>query len=114
MEQKPYIEHWVFEIADIPKETCDKIQNFKPYADVYVKQLNLQEVDEFSQQLEPYGITLIKILRDSHIAFHSWPDNNYLHIDLLTCVELDFPKEELQFITEEVFEAESVNIKKID
>ncbi len=114
MSNYPYKEHWILEIKDISREKIEKVQHFVPYADVYIKQLGLTEIEEFSQQFEPYGVTLVKILGESHIAFHSWPEYNYLHIDLLTCIELGLTKEKLQFLTEEVFEAEDVHIRQVN
>jgi len=31
------------------------------------------------------GYTLIQTLKESHIAFHVWPESLYAHVDIVTC-----------------------------
>jgi S-adenosylmethionine decarboxylase proenzyme len=41
------------------------------------------EVHEFS----PQGLTAVAILAESHLALHSWPEEDYVAIDAFTCGE---------------------------
>jgi len=36
-------------------------------------------------QFKPHGVTGIVLLEESHIAFHSWPEYNYIAIDIFSC-----------------------------
>ncbi len=47
--------------------------------------LNLKVLDEAFHPFEPGGITGVLLLAESHIAVHSWPENNYAIVELLTC-----------------------------
>lgn len=41
----------------------------------------------------PYvGYSIIQIIQESHIALHSWPEYNYLAIDIFSCKKIDKKK----------------------
>jgi S-adenosylmethionine decarboxylase len=42
-----------------------------------------------SHQFEPNGITAILLLAESHISFHSWPENKMAACDVYTCSKTD-------------------------
>jgi S-adenosylmethionine decarboxylase len=33
------------------------------------------------------GLTYLQVLSTSHIAVHTWPEAEYLHVDMVTCAE---------------------------
>ncbi|MFQ6049672.1 MAG: adenosylmethionine decarboxylase [Candidatus Paceibacterales bacterium] len=63
-------------------------------------------------KFSPQGITGVVLLAESHIALHSWPEFNYLAIDIFTCGERAFPDKTLDYL-KEVFQPKKVKIKKI-
>lgn len=38
-----------------------------------------------SHQFAPQGVTAFGLLAESHLSLHSWPERNYLAVDLFTC-----------------------------
>lgn len=44
-------------------------------------------VDKFKHNFNPYGLSLIYILAESHISIHTWEEHNYISIDMYTCGE---------------------------
>ena len=49
--------------------------------------LELTIVKKIDNKFEPIGRTLVYILSESHLAIHTWPEFNTLHIDLVSCKE---------------------------
>lgn len=47
--------------------------------------LELTVVKKMDNKFEPIGRTLVYILSESHLAIHTWPEYNTLHIDLVSC-----------------------------
>ncbi len=47
--------------------------------------LKLTVVKKIDNKFEPIGRTLVYLLSESHLAIHTWPEYNILHIDLLSC-----------------------------
>lgn len=46
-------------------------------------------------KFNPHGLTGILLLAESHISFHSWPEINFLAIDIFTCGKKTFPEKAL-------------------
>ena len=40
-----------------------------------------------SNKFEPFGVTAIALLAESHLSIHTWPESNYSAIDIFTCGE---------------------------
>ena len=38
-----------------------------------------------SNKFEPYGVTAIALLAESHLSIHTWPESQYSAIDIFTC-----------------------------
>lgn len=47
--------------------------------------LELTVVKKIDNKFEPIGRTLVYILSESHLAIHTWPEYNTLHVDLVSC-----------------------------
>jgi S-adenosylmethionine decarboxylase len=64
-------------------------------------------------KFNPQGITGVVLLAESHIAIHSWPEFDYLAIDIFTCGQKAFPKKALDYL-KKVFKPKKVKIFKIE
>ncbi len=60
------------------------------------------------QKFEPQGITGVVILEESHIAIHTWPEKEYVAIDIFTCGEHTDPQAGMEYLAKEL------SPKKID
>ena len=49
------------------------------------KLLRTQILDESSHKFGPSGFTAYALLSESHIAVHTWPEENLVIIDILSC-----------------------------
>ena len=38
-----------------------------------------------SNKFEPFGVTAIALLAESHLSIHTWPESQYAAIDIFTC-----------------------------
>jgi S-adenosylmethionine decarboxylase len=38
-----------------------------------------------THRFEPFGITAIAVLAESHLAIHTWPEHAYVSVDIFTC-----------------------------
>ena len=45
------------------------------------------------EKFQPYGISGVLIISESHITIHTWPEYNYVGIDIFTCSKkIDYHK----------------------
>jgi S-adenosylmethionine decarboxylase len=68
---------------------------------------------EFSyHKFNPQGITGVLLLAESHIAFHFWPEFDYLAIDIFTCGERAMPEKALRYL-KKVLKPKKVEVLKV-
>mgnify|MGYP000082255320 FL=1 len=53
-----------------------------------IEESNLTKIGEVFNQFSPHGVTGIFLLQESHLSAHSWPEKNYLALDLFSCIPL--------------------------
>ena len=53
-------------------------------------------------KFSPQGMTGVVLLAESHIAFHSWPELDYLAIDIFTCGSKAMPRRALEYLKKEL------------
>jgi S-adenosylmethionine decarboxylase len=58
------------------------------------------------------GITGVILLAESHIAIHTWPESNYMAVDIFTCGHKTRPVGALEYL-KEVFCPQKVKIRHI-
>lgn len=65
-----------------------KLINISETMDNAIKKTNeLTVVDKFEHKFNPYGLSIVYILAESHISIHTWEEYNYISIDMYTCGE---------------------------
>ena len=63
-------------------------------------------------KFQPQGITGVLLLAESHIFISTWPEINYIAIDIFSCGEKAVPEKALEYLKKE-FKPKKVEIKKI-
>ena len=53
-----------------------------------------------SNKFEPFGVTAIALLAESHLSIHTWPESQYSAIDIFTCGRNMKPTLASQFLIE--------------
>ncbi len=68
----------------------------------------------------PYGVSGVVVIQESHLAIHTWPEYGYAAIDLFTCgeevnpwVAFEYLKEKLKAEKTETMEIDRGDVEKI-
>jgi len=77
-----------------------------------VKEAKSTPLEVIIHKFSPQGLTGVVLLAESHIALHSWPELNYLAIDIFTCGDFAKPKKALQYF-KKVFRPKKVEIREL-
>ncbi len=69
---------------------CDKekISKLKTVKKIFLDAIRFSELKAIKyqfHQFKPYGVTALAILKESHIAFHTWPEFEYASLDIFVC-----------------------------
>ena len=106
---RPEIHHYVIEIFR-PEQNINDNRDIEDLVESFVKKINLTIVKTVEHDFTPYGATKLFILSSSHLAVHTWPENEYMHLDLLVCSEIS--EESISRASEEIFSG-IVSVKQI-
>jgi S-adenosylmethionine/arginine decarboxylase-like enzyme len=84
MTNFPFFQHYAIKLiftkeVEINEKFIDQIAN------LLINNLRLNVVKQEKDLLPDNGLTKFWILSQSHLVIHSWPENNALHFDLMTC-----------------------------
>ncbi|HXK32156.1 MAG TPA: adenosylmethionine decarboxylase [Candidatus Paceibacterota bacterium] len=77
-----------------------------------VKEAKSTPLEVVVHKFTPQGLTGVVLLAESHIAIHSWPEFNYIAIDIFTCGDWAKPQKALQYLNK-IFKPKKVEIREI-
>lgn len=77
-----------------------------------VKRANNIPLEFVVHKFEPQGITGIVLLAESHISIHTWPEENYVALDIYTCGDKSLPLKAFEYLKSE-FEPKRFHVNKI-
>lgn len=54
------------------------------------------------KQFDPWGVSGVVVIQESHLAIHTWPEHEYASVDLFTCGESVDPRKAFEFLRREL------------
>lgn len=103
-------------IADIYMCNCpnmDNINYVKKLIFKSAKEANLTVVNSQFHKFNPIGISGVLILAESHLTIHTWPEYNYIAIDIFTCGQNINPSKACEKIAKN-FKSNNYDIKEFE
>ncbi|MBS7616215.1 adenosylmethionine decarboxylase [Candidatus Bathyarchaeota archaeon] len=79
--------HIIAEFLGVSPEKIAKAENLREILDRVVAKSNLHVVSSSFHQFEPYGVSAVYLLSESHLSIHTWPEYSYVALDIFTCGE---------------------------
>jgi S-adenosylmethionine decarboxylase proenzyme len=78
--------HLIADIRNISNvELLKTLDGIEPLMKKIIQEVQLNVVGEIHKQFKPVGATSLYLLAESHLSAHSYPEFNYLAIDLYHC-----------------------------
>ena len=77
--------HLILEIYGCNYEKLNDEPYLRYQLNSAAKQANALVLNIISNKFEPYGVTAIALLAESHVSIHTWPESKYAAIDIFTC-----------------------------
>ena len=77
-----------------------------------VKEADSTLLKELTHQFEPYGVTALALLAESHVSLHTWPEIGYIAVDMFTCGEHAEPEKACKYLLQ-AFQAKNYVLLKI-
>ena len=57
-------------------------------------------VEHKFHEFNPFGISGMVIIAESHLSIHTWPESDYAAVDIFTCGDIIKPQEAAEFLVE--------------
>lgn len=108
----PTIDHWVLQFHGVPADRIDDTDRLQSLLSGIVERLGLTQVSVHSHYFGP-GVSTVIILSESHLSAHTWPEHEYMHVDIVTCVRA-LDEERLRRAFQDAFEPEHETIVQLD
>ena len=71
--------------CDVPTELLNDVEAMKSLFVKAIERSNTDLVKMDYHAFNPVGITLTAILADSHAVMHTWPEERFVMVEILTC-----------------------------
>lgn len=102
--------HYLVELIGCNPETIKFLEPAKEIFLRAVRESKATYIGDVFHQFEPHGISGIVLIAESHMSFHTWPESDYVGLDIFTCgTEMD-PDIAIE-VLKEGFQATDVHVK---
>jgi S-adenosylmethionine decarboxylase len=77
--------HLLLEVYDVNFDLLNDINSIQSTMERGIQHAKMTILNIFSHSFEPYGVTIIFALSESHVSCHSWPERGCIAVDVYTC-----------------------------
>ncbi|QCE42661.1 MULTISPECIES: adenosylmethionine decarboxylase [Flavobacteriaceae] len=89
------------------RDTINSVASITRILEEAAKLMKLNIVNTTIHQFSPIGISGVIVIKESHIAIHTWPEHNYVALDFFTCSTFNDLEDGILWIKEQ-FESDKV------
>jgi S-adenosylmethionine decarboxylase len=77
--------HIIAELTGVDPAKISRVEDVKKVLDTAISKGKLNVVSSSFHQFEPYGVSGVYLLKESHLSIHTWPENGLVSLDIFTC-----------------------------
>lgn len=77
------------------------------------KKAGATTLESVHHNFQPSGVTALLLLSESHISIHSWPEHNYVAVDVFTCGENVHPELAIDYLVS-LLKPSKANVRLIE
>lgn len=85
INQKQLGKHILIEYYDCDSEVLKNTQLIEKYMIEAAKMAQATIVESVIHTFNPWGVSGVVVIEESHITIHTWPGYKYAAVDLFTC-----------------------------
>ena len=109
---KEFGSHFIIELINCTPDRLRKVRDVKQIMGEVIQKSKTTMVRSSFHQFQPEGVTGMILIRESHFAIHTWPEESYVAADIFTCGQEMDPYIAME-VMEERFEAKEVRYQVI-
>jgi len=104
--------HLLVELRDCNPKIIKDLAKVKNALVSAAKEAKATIVDISFHEFNPFGISGMVIIAESHLSIHTWPEYSYAAVDIFTCGDLIKPEVAASFLIKE-FESKTPSIVEL-
>ncbi len=104
--------HLLVELRDCNPEILKDLTRVKDALVAAAKEAKATIVDISFHEFNPFGISGMVVIAESHLSIHTWPEYAYAAVDIFTCGDIIKPEVAAAFLIDR-FESRSPSIVEL-
>lgn len=101
--------HLLVELRDCNPEVLKSIEKVQNALVSAARHAAATVIDVSFHEFNPFGISGMVIIAESHLSIHTWPEYGYAAVDIFTCGDLIKPQEAAEYLISE-FESKNPSV----
>ncbi|MBE0477620.1 adenosylmethionine decarboxylase [Candidatus Aerophobetes bacterium] len=77
--------HIISDLYGCEPERLARAKQIKQFIEQTIDESGLTKIKSCFHQFDPYGVTGLVLLSESHLAIHTWPEYRYVSLDVYSC-----------------------------
>ena len=94
--------HLLLELFDCDPEAINSLDIVKGAMVEAAKRAQATIVDVVFHEFNPFGISGVVVIAESHLAIHTWPEYRYAAVDVFSCGETLQPQVAVDYLVEQL------------
>jgi len=101
--------HLLLELFDCDLDAITNLESVKGTLVEAAKRAQATIVDVVFHEFNPFGISGVVVIAESHLSIHTWPEYRYAAVDIFSCGETLQPEVAASYLVEQ-FGAERTSV----
>jgi S-adenosylmethionine decarboxylase len=90
--------HLLLELFDCDAQAINSLETVKGVLVEAARRAKATIVDVVFHEFNPFGISGVVVIAESHLSIHTWPEYRYAAVDIFSCGDLLKPDEAAHYL----------------
>jgi S-adenosylmethionine decarboxylase len=104
--------HMLLELFDCDPDAINNLEAVKGALVEAAKRAQATIVDIVFHEFNPFGISGVVVIAESHLSIHTWPEYRYAAVDIFSCGDTLKPEVAANYLVEQ-FAAERTSVVEV-
>jgi len=104
--------HLLLELYDCSSEILNNLETVKATLVEAAKRAEATIIDVVFHEFNPFGISGVVVIAESHLSIHTWPEYRYAAVDIFSCGDVLQPELAANYLVEQ-FAAERTSVMDV-
>ncbi len=93
--------HLLLELYDCSSEVLTNLESVRTAMVEAARRAEATIIDVVFHEFNPFGISGVVVISESHLSIHTWPEHRYAAVDIFSCGDTLKPAEAANYLVEQ-------------